>query len=342
NGYAQAECVPAAEAAGGGVVNTGIHSRIIAVATAFVLICILAFSLVFALTSSKSYSVMSIQINPEVECVLDEDYNVVSVVSGNADGDLVLCDGFAETVVGLSCADAAAAITERAAKLGYFDLASDGSGGSYNKVTITVEGEKQNGSLADKLSSAVTSYFCEKGLYLYADVSSAASSAASEAAKSLAEANTFYCERIEETEDLADLVTQYAYSYIEELLAEALSKYDEGSYFTLLGDDDVEELRALLLEGITADNFGGIKNFTLRFNCYAFIGTEFLGSLADIIEDTIEGVVSSAETLLDNAYSLLASRAEAVIQRYESVYESLSQNSIDSDSYAEFLLRIGM
>jgi len=103
---------------------------------------------------------LTVEINPRVMLVSDEKGIVTSVIATNADADVVLsCQGFDESVIGKSTADALVAYVDFATKLGYIDI-----NGSENKVKITAaQGEAEESALTIAKES-VEGYFESRGV----------------------------------------------------------------------------------------------------------------------------------------------------------------------------------
>ena len=96
----------------------------------------------------------TVEINPSaVICVTDG--KVSRVVSLNSDSDVLLSDGFADSLKGKSAADAATDYVDRAVMLGYIDP---------NGVAAVKFGT-QSDEMSDKLRGALDGYFMSSGVY---------------------------------------------------------------------------------------------------------------------------------------------------------------------------------
>lgn len=110
-----------------------------------------------------------------------------------------------------------------------------------------------------------------------------------------------------------------------------------GAYMLTVNEADVEELRALLAEGIGAETFGGTENLALRLKYYNFVGSDLLQT---IFAELFDGVTDTLETLFGTVTSLAESRAQALYLRYSALF-SLPREAIGDAEYAAFLARIG-
>lgn len=113
-------------------------------------------------------SVLSLDINPSLQLVLDDKNVVVSVCGTNEDGQILLY-GETDKIVGKSVDEALDAITNSAVELGYLS--------EENKVVqftvSSAKGEKTAELLADKVTARVTAKAGELGLTVETDAEAA-------------------------------------------------------------------------------------------------------------------------------------------------------------------------
>ena len=90
---------------------------LVAVVLAVVLVCVFLLPVRDAV---QRYAFM-LEINPSVTVVTDADGTVTGVAATNADADIVLADGVAESMLGKPVGDALVIFADRAAMLGFID-----------------------------------------------------------------------------------------------------------------------------------------------------------------------------------------------------------------------------
>lgn len=198
----------------------------IGVAAAFLLFCAAAFGGFAWYLNLPSVTLMQVDINPSLVLVLDRDFKVEAAVSNNADGDLLLSDGeFAAGLVGLSFERAAVQVTERAAMSGFIDLENEGSLDDYNEVNVTLTSNGRVLPAREKeIREELTQYFCDQGVYLYAEVHTVRDHSIKEETYKQEEQLTY--RRLESREALEEYADRAVYSYAEELLLDAFYKFD--------------------------------------------------------------------------------------------------------------------
>lgn len=204
-------------------------NRIISVAAAFVLLCVIAAgSVLLSAPEKERYALMRLDINPSVSVVLDKNYRVCGVASNNADADILLQDDdFVTSLQNQTCENAAVLLTERAAKAGFLDVFDEGTKERYNQVTITITGEREvDNAAVQNIGKAVTGYFCERGVYLFAQVNILTDENIRKTVGELTAGKTLFYRRLEQAENLEKYAESAAYGYAETLLASALEKYD--------------------------------------------------------------------------------------------------------------------
>lgn len=144
--------------------HTAVKSRnkiisIAAVAVACVITLITC--LVLLLPKKSGVFMFTVEINPAITFVSDEQGKVTSVLASNADADVILsADGVKEKIINKNVADAAAYYTDCAAKLGYINLETNGSA-----VRVSSYGSGKNKTLLNKTKSALEDYFISKGVF---------------------------------------------------------------------------------------------------------------------------------------------------------------------------------
>ena len=147
--------------------------RWLAIVASALAACVALCVILPSLPKAEQGACMYIDVNPSVAVLLDGDFKVEKVVSENADGDAVLSDGnFLSSLTGATAEQAAKALAERTAQMGFFDLHNTGNDG-YNQMTVSFSSEvKIAGDKLQSVQSAVTEFFKEKGVYVYVNAES--------------------------------------------------------------------------------------------------------------------------------------------------------------------------
>ncbi|MBQ3571675.1 MAG: hypothetical protein IJA15_02490 [Clostridia bacterium] len=117
-------------------------------------------------------AVVTIDINPSFELVLDEDMKVEKVTSTNTDGDMLLkSQGFADTLIGLELKEVTLIIANKATEYGFIDYRKDGTNGEYNQIKVNVSGntEKLPKDLLSGVNQHLTQSFMQEGIFLFVD-----------------------------------------------------------------------------------------------------------------------------------------------------------------------------
>ena len=117
-------------------------------------------------------AVVTIDINPSFELVLNEDMKVEKVTSANADGDMLLkSQGLADTLIGLELKEATLIIANKATEYGFIDYRKDGTNGEYNQIKVNVSGntEKLPKDLLSGVNQHLTQSFMQEGIFLFVD-----------------------------------------------------------------------------------------------------------------------------------------------------------------------------
>ncbi len=94
-------------------------------AGAFALVLILCFTLLFSIapaTQNKTVTTLLVEVNPSILFCADKDGKVVSLISTNADGDVILCnENTVNSLIGADLQNAITTYTDVLNKLGYLD-----------------------------------------------------------------------------------------------------------------------------------------------------------------------------------------------------------------------------
>ena len=126
---------------------------LVAVVLAVVLVCVFLLPVRDAV---QRYAFM-LEINPSVTVVTDADGTVTSVAATNADADIVLADGVAESMLGKPVGDALVIFADRAAMLGFIDTEGESA------VRLTSCGD--GGELLSDARETLETHFMEDGIY---------------------------------------------------------------------------------------------------------------------------------------------------------------------------------
>lgn len=123
----------------------------------FLLVCVVMISLVGCGKGEPETSRVTIDINPSVEFIVDEENKVVSVTALNDDASLLLVG---EVIVGKTLEDATEVVINLAIDTGYL---ADGE--SEQKVSFTVSGDsKYAENLKKDISKSIDKFLDEKGI----------------------------------------------------------------------------------------------------------------------------------------------------------------------------------
>lgn len=109
--------------------------------------------------AEESQYYVSVDINPSIEFIVDEDDNVVSFELLNEDAEIIAAG---IDFIGMNVEDALALFLEKATEAGYIDVAGDD-----NAVLITVLGEEENdevGELRNRLRNRAQREFAAKSI----------------------------------------------------------------------------------------------------------------------------------------------------------------------------------
>ena len=109
--------------------------------------------------ADQSLSYVGLRINPEIELVVDDDGNVVSVNAINEDGETVLCQ---IELVGLTVEEAAELFTSMAVELGFIDVDAQNA-----TVYILADGldEEFVAEIEANITIKINDFFTEKGIF---------------------------------------------------------------------------------------------------------------------------------------------------------------------------------
>lgn len=176
-------------------------------------------------TEYSSY--LYLDINPSVAVLLDGNGKVAKLVSRNEDGDRLLKDStFKNEVLGADASVAVKQLADRAAKMGYIDLLSDGSNGDFNEIRLSLFGDSTvSKERLTELQSVVTDYFCERGVFVYVDVSQTVLEDFKENIEAFSVRPESYLDYTV-TQESESISETFFFEYAEDLLKETLEKYD--------------------------------------------------------------------------------------------------------------------
>lgn len=176
-------------------------------------------------TEYSSY--LYLDINPSVAVLLDGNGKVAKLVSRNEDGDRLLKDAtFKNGVLGADASVAVKQLADRAAKMGYIDLLSDGSNGDFNEIRLSLFGDSTiSKERLIELQSTVTDYFCERGVFVYVDVSQTVLEDFKGSLEAFAIRPESYLDYTV-TQESESVSETFFLEYAKDLLKETLAKYD--------------------------------------------------------------------------------------------------------------------
>lgn len=187
----------------------------------------------FTVVPAPQYISMRLDINPSVTLLLDKNYDVKKAVSSNADADTLLSDeAFCDSLIGESAEEAAVSIAQRAAQTGYFDLEETGTAQDYNEVTVSIRSdEAMPKETVNGIEIKLTEFFCGQGLYVYAHVEETQTEDAQSEVSALEGRDVLWYDFVAASENfdltaLWNLAKRTVFDYAEDLLADALEKYD--------------------------------------------------------------------------------------------------------------------
>lgn len=116
---------------------------------------------------------VSLDLNPSVDYVVDKNDKVVNVISKNNDGDILLAEGFRDTLIGKDISSAVSMTVEQATKLGFVDVNAgvpDASGqvNKYNamRITATSDDMKKAEKVAENAGKGADGFFRTNGIYM--------------------------------------------------------------------------------------------------------------------------------------------------------------------------------
>ena len=207
--------------------------RIGALASALIICVIAVFSgiVISGRFSRVSDSVIvQIDINPSIELLLDENMQVVKIVSNNADGDvLIFEDGFIESVVGKNVEDAVKIIAQKATDCGFIDYKDLGSENDYNNIKVTAIGNKQtiSSDLFVKIESSLCDYFFKNGVFVFIECIQNDYREFDQKLTTLQDKTQFYYDTIKsDLSVLRDYLSQLIFEYCTVLLEHSIHEYD--------------------------------------------------------------------------------------------------------------------
>ncbi len=138
------------------------RSGLIAVGAALLaFVCTLIVCLAVLLPEKQGAFFITVEINPAVSMVADEEGKVTGVIASNADADVILSsEGARENMVGKRVEEATTYYTDCAARLGYIDLLERGSA-----IRISARASANAENLLKRSQTALQNYFTERGVY---------------------------------------------------------------------------------------------------------------------------------------------------------------------------------
>ena len=117
-----------------------------------------------AITEQNALGYISVDINPSVQFVTNNNNEVVNVIASNEDGEIILKDEV-ENLLGLSVEEAVEKIVELAIQYGYLD--PEALQNDPNAVTITtmLKNKWAENRMRERVANRVENYFKNNGIY---------------------------------------------------------------------------------------------------------------------------------------------------------------------------------
>ena len=143
-------------------ITKGIPFRVTIISLFLAIITFVVCWFTIPLFKSKPFggNVIVLEINPCVKVVSDEDEKVVSVISQNSDGDMILFDLEQEQLLGKSSEEVVLILIDKAIELDFISESKE-----QNKVNISVLSEKGSDDLAKRLKDSALEYLLNNGIY---------------------------------------------------------------------------------------------------------------------------------------------------------------------------------
>lgn len=297
----------------------------------FVAVLLVVFSVLGGLGILTPHSpierfVFSLEINPAVSFVTDEEGTVESVSALNEDADVVL--SFDDTLIklkGANISDAAVIYTDCAAKLGYLDVAAQGGA-----VRLSC-GDEASKELLSATSGQLSGYFKDRGIFAIV---------VEEVLPLIEFANRIGVESVDSLNALADKVQSYSEAYGERYVEQASiellqARYDEyvlqAQLFDLIKSDLLDYSTAIVenLHALTQIRLCAYQIMMHPQNPTYPIPTDFW-SLKQYIHAEYQG-----------EFANLMEEMQMLLDEYEEKYgvrlDSLEAFSSTADVYASLL-----
>jgi len=137
--------------------------KIVGVLLVFVLIVGGLFGYI-AITEQDALGYISVDINPSVQFVTNNDNEVVSVIASNEDGEIILKDEV-ENLLGLPVEEAVEKIVELAIQYGYLDPEALQTDPNAITITTMLKNKWAENRVRERVSTRVENYFKNNGIY---------------------------------------------------------------------------------------------------------------------------------------------------------------------------------
>ncbi len=277
-------------------------------------------------------SYVYLDINPSLALLLNEENKVKKVVSRNEDGDSLLKD--VEFVSNLTKKDVAAAATllsERAAKMGYMDLLSDGSNGKYNQIGITMYGANTfSEETLSEIRSSITDYFCSSGVFVYVDIAQTVETEISQTLTALIERPQSFleCTTSGEQTDSVNAALGFFYEFAGDILSAALEKYDLATEISAINAKIESETGNPYW--LTSEENGDTAKMRILLDKLYYLYGEDYRKTGNFADDTFHSIV------FPNVASLYKTQAEEAESFRSLLSSGLSQNNFTVEQMTKF------
>ena len=195
-------------------------------------------------------AVVTIDINPSFELVLNEDMKVEKVTRANADGDMLLkSQGLADTLIGLELKEATLIIANKATEYGFIDYRKDGTNGEYNQIKVNVSGnsEKLPKDLLSGVNQHLTQSFMQEGIFLFVDCVQTTVNDFNTLLQTAQEKALYYGEGIKNAgAEMTAYCEELVLDYTTSLLLYTVEKYKLVSEITQINEQIKEEQNNIL------------------------------------------------------------------------------------------------
>lgn len=332
---------------------------LVAVVLAVVLVCVFLLPVRDAV---QRYAFM-LEINPSVTVVTDADGTVTGVAATNADADIVLADGVAESMLGKPVGDALVIFADRAAMLGFIDTEGESA------VRLTSCGD--GGELLSDAREKLETHFMDDGIYALvlsaertvSDFAALCGAAAADTVSAVADfvenVSVFFRNRGVEDMTADELADAYENTVFDDAFVETAKDYlsdnlalieknaaDVGNlytlYFDILSHDDnpalvwkdywsVKEVYGDELEGefgaLVAEMDEALARYEADYGVKIASERELLNAAADHISLTVEKLASVIATL----------SGEVLARNLDLINSLLSVAGLGDDLFAELM-----